>query len=356
MKRKNISEALNRLDDRHISETEVFAPELMHSAPERIKSMKRYTTKRTAKRFVTIAIAACLVLSLGIAAYAVATRVIMSREAVNENSSLGTDQVTYSFEPVADEFIDCKHWMPSMLPEEYRIDFISEYFEFNGSQNVRYKNKSGETIQFIYGKPGSGMSLGFDDVLSEEEFEIGGKAGVLTKAAEYNSLLWTDDATGYAFVLTCSDTELDIAAIAESVVGIGQPMTATNVNDTENAIESLGDYKPAYLPDGYEENGYYGRANDYIRRYYVNKASNRNINFSYELYVLEDGVDNKAENVLALYSDGESVTVNGLPGAVKADKFGASVHWVDTEKSMVFTLFSDGVQPDELLKVAESIK
>lgn len=70
MKREIISDALNRLDDRHISETEVFAPELMQSAPERTKSMNRYTAKRTTKRFVTLLIAACLVLSLGIAAYA----------------------------------------------------------------------------------------------------------------------------------------------------------------------------------------------------------------------------------------------------------------------------------------------
>lgn len=70
MNREIISDALNRLDDRHISETEVFAPELMHSAPERTKPMNKYTSKRTTKRFVTMLIAACLVLSLGIAAYA----------------------------------------------------------------------------------------------------------------------------------------------------------------------------------------------------------------------------------------------------------------------------------------------
>ena len=70
MSREIISDALNRLDDRHISEAEVFTPELMQSAPERTKSMNRHTAKRTTKRFVTLLIAACLVLSLGIAVYA----------------------------------------------------------------------------------------------------------------------------------------------------------------------------------------------------------------------------------------------------------------------------------------------
>lgn len=70
MKREIISEALNSLDDRHISQTGAFIPELMHSPPERTKSMNRYTAKGTVKRFVTLLIAACLVLSVGIAAYA----------------------------------------------------------------------------------------------------------------------------------------------------------------------------------------------------------------------------------------------------------------------------------------------
>ncbi|MBQ7896294.1 MAG: hypothetical protein IJ364_07070 [Oscillospiraceae bacterium] len=70
MKREIISLALNQLDDRHISETAVFAPKAMQEASERKQQMKQYSSKRSTKRFVTIIIAACLVLSLGIVSYA----------------------------------------------------------------------------------------------------------------------------------------------------------------------------------------------------------------------------------------------------------------------------------------------
>lgn len=93
-----------------------------------------------------------------------------------------------------------------------------------------------------------------------------------------------------------------------------------------------------------------------MRRYYVNKATNRSINFSYELYVLEEGIENNAENVLANFADGETVNINGLPGVLEVGNFGATVCWVDTSSSIVFTLYTDGVQPDELLKVAESVR
>lgn len=73
MKREMISDALNGLDDRHISEAAVFAPDAVRESPERNEYMNRTTGKRGAKRFVTILIAACLVMSLGIAAYAISS-------------------------------------------------------------------------------------------------------------------------------------------------------------------------------------------------------------------------------------------------------------------------------------------
>ena len=65
MKRETISQALNSLDDRHISDTASFSPGTIHSSPERIVHMRK-------KRIITFALAAALMLSLGVAAYAVA--------------------------------------------------------------------------------------------------------------------------------------------------------------------------------------------------------------------------------------------------------------------------------------------
>lgn len=58
-----ISYALNCLEDRHISDTEVFSPETICSPMERSSNMR-------AKRIMTIALAAALILALGITAYA----------------------------------------------------------------------------------------------------------------------------------------------------------------------------------------------------------------------------------------------------------------------------------------------
>lgn len=69
MKRETISYALTRLDSRHISDTAVFAPEVMQGASERKDLMNRPYGKGK-KRFVSILVAACLLLSLGAAAYA----------------------------------------------------------------------------------------------------------------------------------------------------------------------------------------------------------------------------------------------------------------------------------------------
>lgn len=73
MKREMISAALNGLDDRHISEAAVFNPPALQKSPERNGHMNRNAPKRSAKRFVAILIAACLVMSLGIAAYAISS-------------------------------------------------------------------------------------------------------------------------------------------------------------------------------------------------------------------------------------------------------------------------------------------
>ena len=64
MKRETISLALNRLDERHISDTMVFSPGAMQDSPERIVFMKK-------KRIITFALAAVLMLALGISAYAI---------------------------------------------------------------------------------------------------------------------------------------------------------------------------------------------------------------------------------------------------------------------------------------------
>lgn len=70
MNREQISDALNRLDNRHISETMVFALDAMQGAAERSNTMNRKTYRKRSKSFTAIFVAACLVMALGIVAYA----------------------------------------------------------------------------------------------------------------------------------------------------------------------------------------------------------------------------------------------------------------------------------------------
>lgn len=63
MKREIISQALGALDERHISDTAIFAPASAQSSPERSAQVKT-------KRIITLVLAAALILALGAAAYA----------------------------------------------------------------------------------------------------------------------------------------------------------------------------------------------------------------------------------------------------------------------------------------------
>lgn len=63
MKREIISQALNLLEERHISDTASFDPGAVQEPPERIVPLKK-------KRIISLALAAALLLTLGVAAYA----------------------------------------------------------------------------------------------------------------------------------------------------------------------------------------------------------------------------------------------------------------------------------------------
>lgn len=165
MKREIISDALNRLDDRHISEAEVFAPELMQSAPERTKPMNKYTSKRTTKRFVTMLIAACLVLSLGIAAYAAwSIHTARQQELRDDLNIVESNTESYVEFNISDEENDIS------IETESKLVLLSTV---NDGQNQRvYVNISPVTVE---------EAAGFGDYTSFswniEGAELGGFAG-----------------------------------------------------------------------------------------------------------------------------------------------------------------------------------
>ena len=72
---------------------------------KKIRQVVRRSTTTLHRALVIAAIIAAF-LALSVTTYAIATRLFMSRQAMDESPEPGIDQVTYNFEPAADEFID----------------------------------------------------------------------------------------------------------------------------------------------------------------------------------------------------------------------------------------------------------
>lgn len=152
------------------------------------------------------------------------------------------------------------------------------------------------------------------------------------------------------------------AIIAESVAEQENALVPTRAAFIGQALSELGDFALSGLPDGYAEAGVYGAPTSeggggygYVIKRYENKETNSSIAFSYETYLLADGKENTAENVLALSGFGGSeLEVNGLPGLISAD--GTRIEWVDTERSMRFLIHSETVKGEELYALANSAR
>ena len=94
MKRETISAALCGLDDRFISEAAVYSPGKMQESPERIAPMKK-------KRLVSLALAAALILALGITAYAAWSIHAARQEEIKEDLKIEENNVSsYTEYPV----------------------------------------------------------------------------------------------------------------------------------------------------------------------------------------------------------------------------------------------------------------
>lgn len=86
MKRETISAALCGLDDRFIREAAVYSPGKMQESPERIAPMKK-------KRLVSLALAAALILALGITTYAAWSIHAARQEEIKEDLKIEENNV-----------------------------------------------------------------------------------------------------------------------------------------------------------------------------------------------------------------------------------------------------------------------
>lgn len=131
MKRETITKMLNGLDERYVSEAAAFHPGRVQESPERIIPMKK-------KRIITLALAAALLLSLGISAYAAYNSIStpqaaekVAREQIAVWQELGILSPELAFEGPADMIVELEEeqgsasWYGRLFPHSYDVRWYS---------------------------------------------------------------------------------------------------------------------------------------------------------------------------------------------------------------------------------------
>ncbi len=132
MKRETISLMLNGLDDRYISEAAVLEPDAVQEGPERIVHMSK-------KRIITFALAAALILGLGVAAYAIGSTALgpesaerVAMEQIEVWKELGLISRNVVLEGPATEIAENRerrggdYWYGRLFPHSYELRWYSD--------------------------------------------------------------------------------------------------------------------------------------------------------------------------------------------------------------------------------------
>ncbi|MBR3185049.1 MAG: hypothetical protein IKF48_02825 [Oscillospiraceae bacterium] len=157
MNRETLSQALNLLDDRHISETTVFSPGELRAPSERIVHMNR-------KRLLSFALAAALILALGAAAYAVSGAGRATATCAMPETGEYTDLAAL---PEVEQIAGYPVIVPESLSDGYRfsrlaVTGMADYDE-NGEREREYY-----TVNAVYSKAdASDLMLSLSPVRAE---------------------------------------------------------------------------------------------------------------------------------------------------------------------------------------------
>ena len=336
-----------------------------------MKNGKYSNTRRSAGAKRIWMIAAVIALATVLMGSAIAALVAMKTGDVKVHTQSGETHVgeKVEFEEVHDVFIELGSWYPQEIPEGYTMTFVSDGAPYQ-NQNIIYKNNAGDEIWYwIYiADPASDAEV--YDILSKTEVEINGQDGILyEQVGNYRTLVWINEDQGFGFKLSTDDINVNLIAMAESTAE-GVPLTPSRAEETKQAIAELGDYSPAYLPEGFVEQGVQASPlsagsgwYSYVRKWYVNKAENTQIYFTYETYAImtEEGYTDDAKTICSFQIPGcdilngiivgDEIEINGMYGLSTDNR----IVWADPEKHVYYYLYSEDVTGEELLKVAQSI-
>lgn len=125
MNRKRISEALNGIQMEYIVECESYDPKLRKLSSEKEHKMERYEHKsrNSNRKIIALILAACLIMGLGITAYA--TGVIQSLIAKWANSFV----IETPTDELREERPDYAHWLDEQLEMKSMMEKIGENAE-----------------------------------------------------------------------------------------------------------------------------------------------------------------------------------------------------------------------------------
>ena len=144
MKRESISLALNELDERHISDTAIYSPPAGQGSPERIVPMNK-------KRIITFALAAVLILALGITAFAGGGRL----RAIGTHAMPKTGEYTSLSElPKIEKDVG----FPVAIPEDFSNGYRFSELKVKGEAVYGENNEvltEYYTVHALYARPGS---------------------------------------------------------------------------------------------------------------------------------------------------------------------------------------------------------
>lgn len=347
--------------------------EHLHASDETfLEVMNMHKRKHWAHKLRPILIAAIVTTLLITTGYA-AVNVLISMRVEDSAVMLPDGEVKTGvevhFEDTEDLFIELEPYYPQWVPEGYEIVFVTD-MAVMGRQYIDYENQNGMIITYAVMLGSEASNVEIYDIETFEEVDINGMPAILYyQESGSRCLVWIDREVGYGFKIDTNDPDADILSMARGTAP-GEELVPTRSESTVLALEELGDYRPEYLPDGYEEldvlgcplaegGGWYS----YIRRWYVNKSENTRIYFEYETYAIdtEMGYSDDARTICSFIipgcdiDHGIIVGDEGEIGGMYALITGNHIAWADTERHVIYHITSEDVLDEELLKIAQSI-
>lgn len=271
MKRETITQALDGLDDRFVSEAAVYAPGTMQEGPERIVRMKK-------KRFLSIVLAAALILALGITAYAAWSTHAARQEEIKADLKIEENNVSsYAEYPVPEAANSTVSDVPEEEGSESELVLLSAVNA--GDLQRVYVNISPVSEKCIADYPGYPGALNFS--WSIDGTDLGGYASPRTPSgitlhgqeAIRNAVLqYAYDRETQTLTLECIVENMFLEKAA-AALGTGSFPLLVHMSDKDIEMQTFG---PVSFTPVDEQTRYF----DFGHAVYTDAASGKSIEIS----------------------------------------------------------------------------